>query len=261
MTSTSIYKRPTCCCIRCKSEVSTSNINKHFESKLCLSGRKQGCPIPHCRFCGVDLDTVPNRASHVKWCSKNPNLEKNSHIPSNARKAITEDSRRRAGESISKAHKSGKYIGASAKAAKTRISNGNVLNKESAPDWYANLCAANRSSTHQRVCKRTHTFIDKRGRIFKFDSTWEDALANRLDELDIVWERPAPIKYEIGGKLRNYFPDFYLPEHDLYLDPKNPYAESQQQEKLKIVSSLINLIILRTLEECESFDVENPQPG
>lgn len=257
MTSAIIYKRPTCCCIRCKSEVSTSNLNKHFESKLCSSGGKQA-PIPHCRFCGVDLDTVPDRASHVRWCSENPNRDK--HLP-NARNAISEDSRRRAGESISKAHKSGKYIGAHAKAVKTKISNGNVLSKESAPDWYANVCNANRASTHQRVCKRTHTFIDKRGRIFKFDSTWEDALANRLDELDIVWERPAPIEYEIGGKLRNYFPDFYLPEHNLYLDPKNPYAESQQQEKLKIVSSLINLILLRTLEECKTFVLENPQPG
>lgn len=254
MTSPNMYKRIACCCIRCKSEVSTSNLNKHFESKLCLAGGKQ-VPRTHCQFCNVDLDTVPDRANHVKWCSKNPNLHKNISNLSNARLSKNKDSTRKASDSISEAHKSGKYAGSAAKAAKTRKSNGNVLTKETAPDWYSNVCDSARASTHQRVCKKTHPFVDKRGRTFKFDSSWEDALAIRLDELDIMWERPAPIKYEIDGVLRNYFPDFYLPEHNLYIDPKNPYVESQQQEKLKIVSALINLTILRSLEECKTFDV------
>jgi len=111
-------------------------------------------------------------------------------------------------------------------------------------------------SNHQRKCKMSHNYTDKKGRTFIFDSSWEDALADRLDELELKWERPGPILYQDrAGKNRKYYPDFYLPDHDLYLDPKNSYAEKQQNEKLMIISKIINLSILRSLEECVHFDL------
>ena len=47
------------------------------------------------------------------------------------------------------------------------------------------------------------------------------------------------------GIERNYFPDFYLPLYDLYLDPKNKFAYKVQKEKIDILK-IIGLIILTT---------------
>ena len=57
------------------------------------------------------------------------------------------------------------------------------------------------------------------------DSSWELELAKRLDDLNIKWNRPDPLKWkDSNGLEHNYFPDFYLVDHNLYLDPKNPGA-------------------------------------
>lgn len=67
------------------------------------------------------------------------------------------------------------------------------------------------------------------------DSSWEELLAKRLDKLDLRWERPKePLVWiDQAGNNRNYFPDFYLIDHGIYLDPKNPYAYEQQREKIQ----------------------------
>lgn len=69
------------------------------------------------------------------------------------------------------------------------------------------------------------------------DSSWELKLAQFLDANSIDWERPKGVKY--GTK--TYFPDFYLPKYDLYLDPKNPYLISISQDKMNQIEQLINI--------------------
>ena len=90
------------------------------------------------------------------------------------------------------------------------------------------------------------------------DSSWEESLAKRLDETGIKWDRPEiPIEY-IGsdGRVHNYFPDFYLPEHDVYLDPKNPAAIIAQKQKIEALKcKMSNLFIIESLEECEKFSL------
>lgn len=87
------------------------------------------------------------------------------------------------------------------------------------------------------------------------DSTWELVLAQRLDELTIRWIRPDPIPWTDSlGVDHNYFPDFYLPDFDLFLDPKNPHALSVQSEKIKILKDRYkNIIFLDSFEKCKEF--------
>jgi len=166
------------------------------------------------------------------------------------------DSMEKKAQSISLAHKNGQYAGAPQKGVRTKLKRGTVPTKESNPEWYASICNAAQKSKHQRVSKRSHKFVDKHGREFIFDSSWEDALAIRLDQLDVEWTRPDPIPYVLAdGKERNYFPDFYLPKFDLYLDPKNPYVMRKQKEKLDAVSKIIDLVILESKEACTTFDI------
>ena len=89
----------------------------------------------------------------------------------------------------------------------------------------------------------------------KMDSSWELALAKRLDDLGVKWIRPTPVKWVDGnGLTHNYFPDFFLPDFDLYLDPKNPYAVEVQKDKIAILKKqLTNLVILYTIEEINKF--------
>jgi len=156
---------------------------------------------------------------------------------------------------VSKAHIDGKYINAPIKAYQTRITNSIDGIVRMSDIGKLNCQTAALKSKHQRISKRSHIFIDKLGRSFIFDSSWEDATAIRLDTLNINWDRPDPIPYEMNGKIHNYFPDFYLPDHNVYLDPKNPYVIIKQKEKLDIISKLITLIIIPSKHECENFSI------
>ena len=77
----------------------------------------------------------------------------------------------------------------------------------------------------------------------EMDSNWEVDLAIFLDKLNIKWIRPKYIEWlDSNDKVRKYFPDFYLSDYQIYLDPKNPILIEKQKEKLEIVSKQINLI-------------------
>lgn len=65
-----------------------------------------------------------------------------------------------------------------------------------------------------------------------FDSNWEITVAKSLDEHGVMWERPTRgfIWNDEGNK---YYPDFYLIEYDIYLDPKNDYLQVQHKDKIE----------------------------
>jgi hypothetical protein len=74
------------------------------------------------------------------------------------------------------------------------------------------------------------------------ESTWELKVALHLDGLDIQWIRPQPVKWMDSRKVsRMYYPDFYLPDHQLYLDTKNPWCLMKDAEKLDRVCRIIRL--------------------
>ncbi len=107
--------------------------------------------------------------------------------------------------------------------------------------------------THASVGNRTYT-NGRRLNIYYYnkheqkevllESSWEHEIAKWLDQLNIVWIRPKPIKWfdNDTNKTRLYYPDFYLPEKNLYLDPKNPTALALSLNKMNIVEKLIPLV-------------------
>lgn len=75
------------------------------------------------------------------------------------------------------------------------------------------------------------------------ESSWEVKVAKLLDSKNIVWIRPKPIKwYDQNNKERFYFPDFYLPNYNMYLDPKNPYCMKVGAYKMSQVEKIISVI-------------------
>lgn len=163
-----------------------------------------------------------------------------------------------------------------ARSKKTKFSNGAIKAKEEGREWISpqkgkpgkkGLRHTDESkekqrksalnSPHRRLVRSRREYITKEGLKVILDSSWEEILAKRLDELNVKWIRPTiPIRWiDSKNTSHNYFPDFYLENYDLYLDPKNPFAEKAQIEKISIITKLMkNLIIIRTEEECKNFN-------
>lgn len=92
-----------------------------------------------------------------------------------------------------------------------------------------------------------------------FDSKWEVVFAKKLDQENIQWRRiiTNPLPYhDQEGKSRLYYPDFFLPEHNLYVEIKG-YASQQTEHKMKDAQDRndIKLMIIRSLKEIESFSL------
>ena len=68
------------------------------------------------------------------------------------------------------------------------------------------------------------------------DSSWEVKMAKWMDENGISWDRNKKRHVfwwtDKEGNKRRYYPDFYLPKFDVYLDPKNKYKLLNDQYKL-----------------------------
>lgn len=149
---------------------------------------------------------------------------------------------------IKKAHADGKYIESN-------------LNRQGKPGPKHTAESKEKSrksalaSPHRRLVRSIREYTKKDGSIVRLDSLWEEILATRLDEINVSWVRPAPVRWvDDTGIYHNYFPDFYLNEYDVYLDPKNPYAIKSQKDKIRcLTTQLKNLIIITTSEDCKTF--------
>lgn len=238
-------------CEKCKNWFSAKggNYKKHIAS--CNGQYKLLSDLGVCCHCNTkfDLSDKPKgwMANHSRWCEMNPKRKDYTYDLSHARSFINEESKKKAAESISFAHKNGAYEGSQQKAVETKRKNGTLNHTEEAKQIMREKALA---SPHRRLKKNT---ISYKG--VTLDSTWELHLAQRLDELSIEWIRPDPLPWtDKEGCIHNYFADFYLPYYDLYLDPKNPYAVEVQKEKLEVICKTYkNLTIIKTEDECKNF--------
>lgn len=98
-------------------------------------------------------------------------------------------------------------------------------------------CARKSSTYMKHTIKYEHD-----NEIILLDSTWELKIAEYLDENNIKWIRPKHLEwYDSKNKLRRFYPDFYLPEYNIYIDPKNDYRILQDNEKLEYFKNKIEL--------------------
>ena len=105
-------------------------------------------------------------------------------------------------------------------------------------------------SNHQRICKTTLPYTKLDGTVVNLDSSYERKVAKFLDLNKIEWIRPEPLLWiDLNGKEHHYFPDFYLPKYDVYLDPKNDYCFNVQKEKISYIKDHYqNVIFLHKSE-------------
>lgn len=198
-----------------------------------------------CKYCNEEY----TNSVHVRWCKLNPFYSENRLKASKSYYEKLPEMIKK----IKQAHKNGKYD----EAKKNQRENPNWLGRRHSKETREKMSNTNSKLTHRRLCKSTRLYSCKDESKVLLDSSWEEVLAKRLDELDIKWVRPKdPIPYELDGKIHNYFPDFYLTDYDIFLDPKNPFAIKVQKKKLDIIKIVLpNLVILESEKSCREFEI------
>lgn len=95
-----------------------------------------------------------------------------------------------------------------------------------------------RRRKRKKLWSKQSKFTRKDGSVVVMDSTWEVMMANRLNELEVVWIRDPSMKLEYktrGGRKRNYIPDFYLPDLDLYIEVKGYWTDAAKHKMKDII--------------------------
>lgn len=103
------------------------------------------------------------------------------------------------------------------------------------------------------------SYIKKNGKEIKLQGTWELAFAKWADEkgLDFITHRNR-IPYIFENKERSYYPDFFVNEWNCYVDIKNDYHMSLQEEKFKAIRECnpnlsIKILLKKDLKELGVF--------
>lgn len=79
---------------------------------------------------------------------------------------------------------------------------------------------------------RPHPNKGERYKGLFFDSKWEVRVAKSLDENEIRWEQPK-VGFVWNDHGNKYYPDFFLPDFDVFLDPKNSFLRVKDKEKIE----------------------------
>jgi hypothetical protein len=113
------------------------------------------------------------------------------------------------------------------------------------------LSEIGRSNKYRRIMRHTQEY---KGVLY--DSSWEVEFAKRLEELGIDFERPKiPIEYkDAENNTHNYFPDFYIPKINKFIEIKNPYLFNNDP-KVQILKERVDIIWLTDLDSISKFEI------
>ncbi len=93
--------------------------------------------------------------------------------------------------------------------------------------------------------KKSVKYECKDGTLVYLQSSYEHCVAIDLDRNNIKWIRPEPLLWVDSDSIEHrYYPDFYLVDYDVYLDPKNDYLIIKDEYKIHSVSVQNNVIVL-----------------
>ena len=208
-------------CPDCGQEISKSNFLRHQKRHIehPESFKEPKYILDHdgldCKFCGKTCKNRNSLCNHERLCKKNPNGQVSPFVEHNSdpnrvvwNKGLTKETDvrlQKQGESIKRHY-------------------------ESHPGTFTGRSHTEEYKEQQRLLaidRGLGGFNMRRGILYKdtkLDSSYEVAVAKSLDEHQIKWERCKRFPYKtVDGKLHYYTPDFYLPDFDIYLDPKNDF--------------------------------------
>lgn len=169
-----------------------------------------------CKYCESQRKNARSLVQHEAKCPKNPT---GKPIWNKGKTSLTDKSVRKNAMSLRESYLTGTrtVAGSAAMTAEER----SLKAKEQGLGGY------NENAGRSKKFRVKDSF----GNEVVLQSTYELRCSQILDELGITWVRPKHLKYD--GK--RYFPDFYLPDADIYLDPKNAYKAKLDEQKIQAV--------------------------
>ena len=244
-------------CEICGQEISKSNMSKHLRRHENHPETFEIITDLHCKFCGKECPSRRSLTKHQQVCLMNPQHDENrikgfnNFNKESWNKGLTkeiDDRLKERGIKLSDRYSNGELIGSfkgkhHTQESKDKIRQAAIKNNLGGHPYRKNI-------------------------IYKginLDSSLEYDLATILDKQGISWERCGKFNYIDENLLQHtYTPDFYLPEYDIYLDPKNdflinninPSLGYKDCDKIKWVCEQNNIIVyILSKEDVNNFDI------
>lgn len=240
-----------CSCIICKSQVTTNNISKHYGSKQCNNGGKfvfkkivrENPENLHCQYCNSERKSANSLVQHEIRCESNPNkIDVSPAFGMTGKKGANQFTKaKRLGlpppvvseSTREKIRANNKKIVWSEERRK-RLSESMKTAVEQNPESYS---SSNRGRTKQIIFDG-----------IKFQGQWELIFYQYCKQNGIKIERPETwFEYNWNGK-RKYFPDFYLPEKNLYVEVKG-YETERDRAKWRDFPYSLTIIRKHQIEQ------------
>lgn len=203
--------------------------------------------IYKCKYCGKICKNKNARAQHEIRCKSNPNR---IDISQSVKNLLIYNHKLKAGElekintnQYTKAKNSGLPKPKISQETREKLSASSTARKHS-------LETINKISNSMKKAVREHpesySASNINGRVKKvaykdciLDSSWEVEVAKFLDSYNIQWEKPITgFDYIYEGKTHIYYPDFYLPDFNIYIEVKG-YKRKRDLAKWSSVQNLV----------------------
>lgn len=195
-----------------------------------------------CRYCGRVCKNQNSLRNHERLCKENPNrhIIKSNFVEWNKRRielGIPGENQ------YTKARKEGRPIPEVTDETKKKLSDAQT-GKKLTDSHKRHISEGMKTAVSENPDKYNKSNIHTRIKHFWYngywiDGTWELEFVKYLESNNIKWEKNKKwFEYEWNGSIHKYFPDFYLPEYNRYVEVKG-YETDRDIEKYKVVDGLI----------------------
>lgn len=231
-------------CTNCHKETSLLNINNHYNA--CIKKdefTKKSCPGDlKCRFCGKEYLKYKLFLNHEKTCTHNPN-----RIEKTERKNVSNQyiKAKKLGLPSPEISEETRYKLSLTRSKKTteqrkRTSDAMKLAVKNNPDSYS------KNNVSGRVKIVNYNGINLKG-------AWELKTAQWLDSLNIIWiNETNPHDYFWNEGWHKYFPDFFLPDYNSYIEVKG-YKTDRDDAKWNQFNDKLIIIDKRNIDKLNEF--------
>ena len=261
-------------CELCGVSISKSNYTKHLRRHIKHpESFKQRYKTDHegttCKFCGKELPTRRGLISHESCCFNNPERKLTAYEIYGAKQWAMKTTH--IGQNKGQTKDTSEVLRKQSEKMKLRYATGELVppmlgkhHSEETKLRLSGIALKNKLGGHPNRKQ-----IDYKGVVL--DSSLEYKFALKLDELQIKWERCGRFNYiDSNQKKHSYTPDFYLPEYDIYFDPKNDYLIEhinpalgfKDADKIHWVCAQNNIVVYILSEaDIENFDIALYKPS
>lgn len=234
----------------CRDE--TSYTNYHLKQACKVFYNTHVNTPGNCQFCNKFCKNLNSLRNHERLCRNNPNRAKiTDYITQESRQKALKAKRNRGtiSNGAIKARQDGReYIVSQETREKLRESGlkqgpWSEEKRKRHSDIMKEVVKSNPDSySINNVCGRVRR-IEYKGYILL--GKWELQVAQALDAANIKWtNKIEPFTYKWKNSDRSYFPDFYLPDYDIYLEVKG-YERERDRAKWSVVP---NLLVIKARE-------------